>query len=395
MAQCRSSRTTRTRSFLASPHSTPARAAASSRVLPGPGWAAGPGSSGSRPASRHRASAVAGAASGSGQVSATSRPIEAVSTPAGSVAAIPAAAASTSRTGQKGRLCQSGRHRPQSTWTRSPISAVAARTRVDLPTPASPTSSTSRLWWAAWSRAPISLGRSDSRPTIGSEAGSTGDSPSASTTSTGWRWPRRLNSSAGPTSTMSRAARRVRVDRRIWSGSAVCWIRAAVCTAGPVTRRSPDQGPVATSPVSSPMRRCRGTSPRAVSAVLTMSRMASAARTARAASSSCPVGKPNTARMASPMYFSRVPPKRRTSAASRRKVSLSRSRAASGSSDSTRLVEPTRSAKSTVTTRRSSNPPARRSPQAGQKRAAAGVATPQAGQVMPAGTAPSGVTAST
>jgi hypothetical protein len=52
----------------------PARAAASSRVSPRPGWAAGPGSSSSRPASRHRASAVAGAASGSGQVWATSRP---------------------------------------------------------------------------------------------------------------------------------------------------------------------------------------------------------------------------------------------------------------------------------------------------------------------------------
>ena len=104
--------------------------------------------------------------------------MEELSTPAGSVAAIPAAAASTSRTGQKGRLCQSGRQRPQSTWTRSPISAVAARARVDLPTPASPTSSTSRLWWAAWSRAPTSRGRSVSRPTIGSVAGSAGERPS-------------------------------------------------------------------------------------------------------------------------------------------------------------------------------------------------------------------------
>ena len=308
MAQCRSSRTTRTRSSLASPHRTPARAAASSRVLPRPGWVAGPGSSGSRPASRHRASAVAGAASGSGQVSATSWPMEEVSTPAGSVGAIPAAAASTSRTGQKGRLCQSGRQRPQRTWTRSPISAVAARARVDLPTPASPTSSTSRLWWAAWSRAPTSRGRSASRPTIGSVAGSVGESPSTSTTSTGWRWPRTSSSEGWPTSAVSRAARRVLADRSIWSGSAACWMRAAVCTAGPVTRRSPDPAPAATSPVSRPMRRCRGRSPRAVSAVLTMSRMARAARTPRAASSSCPVGKPNTAKMASPMYFSSVPP---------------------------------------------------------------------------------------
>ena len=97
MAQCRSSRTTRTRSLLARPHSTPARAAASSRVLPRRPVRAQSGSrtpprdrsSGSRPASRHRASAVAGAALGSGQVRATSWPIEAVSTPAGSVAAMP------------------------------------------------------------------------------------------------------------------------------------------------------------------------------------------------------------------------------------------------------------------------------------------------------------------
>ena len=118
---------------------------------------------------------------------------------------------------------------------------MAARARVDLPTPASPTSSTSRLWWAAWSRAPTSRGRSASRPTIGSVAGSAGESPSTSATSTGWRWPRSSSSAGRPTSAASRAARRVLADRRIWSGSAACWIRAAVCTAGPVTRRSPDQ----------------------------------------------------------------------------------------------------------------------------------------------------------
>src|SRR4029453_13434876 len=42
-----------------------------------------------------------------------------------------------------------------------------------------------------------------------------------------------------------------------------------------------------------------------------------------------------------------------------------------------------------------STPPRSFCPQAGQKRAAAGVSTPQAGQVAPAGAAPCGVPAST
>jgi hypothetical protein len=44
-------------------------------------------------------------------------------------------------------------------------------------------------------------------------------------------------------------------------------------------------------------------------------RMASAVRTALSASSSCTSGRPKMASAASPTYFSTVPPKRRTSAA--------------------------------------------------------------------------------
>jgi hypothetical protein len=49
--------------------------------------------------------------------------------------------------------------------------------------------------------------------------------------------------------------------------------------------------------------------------VRSASRMPAAARTARSASSSCCTGRPNTAMMASPMYFSILPPWRVISAA--------------------------------------------------------------------------------
>ena len=102
-------------------------------------------------------------------------------------------------------------------------------------------------------------------------------------------------------------------------GAAVCR-RAAVLTTSPDAMPSPASGraPSATraSPVVIPMR--TSSSP----ASAKVSRMESAARTARSGSSSCATGAPNTAITASPMNFSTVPPNRSSSERTRGVVGL-------------------------------------------------------------------------
>src|SRR5438093_1101360 len=90
------------------------------------------------------------------------------------------------------------------------------------------------------------------------------------------------------------------------------------------------------------------------------SRIATAARTARSASSSCAAGAPKSAITASPMNFSTVPPKRSSSYRSRSWYGRSIASTSSGSSCSARAVKPTRSAKRTVTTFRSRRAPSMR-----------------------------------
>ena len=82
-------------------------------------------------------------------------------------------------------------------------------------------------------------------------------------------------------------------------------------------------------------------------------RIASAARSARAGSSSCAFGTPNTAITASPMYFSTVPPCASISPRTAANHSLITSRNSSTSRRSASCVEPVTSAKRTVTTFRS------------------------------------------
>ena len=99
----------------------------------------------------------------------------------------------------------------------------------------------------------------------------------------------------------------------------MAWIRAAVTIAGPV-RRFSSSGPVpdsaATSPVAIPIRTSSGSSPpRSASAA----RIAVPHSAARTASSSRATGQPNTAKIASPMNFSRVPPSRSICSSHRRK----------------------------------------------------------------------------
>src|SRR6476661_8839979 len=79
--------------------------------------------------------------------------------------------------------------------------------------------------------------------------------------------------------------------------------------------------------------------------------MASAARTARSASSSCPTGAPQSANSPSPSSCATVPSKRRTSAAISETISSNRNLERSGPSRSPIAVEPTTSANRTVTMR--------------------------------------------
>src|SRR5439155_628731 len=129
-------------------------------------------------------------------------------------------------------------------------------------------------------------------------------------------------------------------------------------TASPVTSAfSAEEAPAITSPVFTPVRTASRT-PQTVSSSAfsrpSSPRTSAAARTARSASSSWRAGMPKTAMTASPMYFSTLPPWWVTTPATVSKyldISLC---SASGSSSSQRLVERTRSMKTTVTVFRSS-----------------------------------------
>ncbi len=193
-----------------------------------------------------------------------------------------------------------------------------------------------------------------------------------------------------------RVAACVRSLTRIRLGSARCCRRAPTLTASPVTMSSPRAAascPATTSPVLTPIRRPTSTPWRSRitrASRWKRSRIASAARTARSASSPWASGTPNTASTASPTNFSLRPPNRSTSALTSANSSPWRTRSSSGSMRSPSAVEPARSAKSTVTTRRSSRSSTVRTraagvvprgvPHAAQKAAPAAVSAPHAGQ---------------
>ena len=146
-------------------------------------------------------------------------------------------------------------------------------------------------------------------------------------------------------STTDRVSRRANGPIRISPGSAICWSRAATLTASPVAKVESDSS-ATTSPASIPIR---ASSP----SPWTESRIATAARTARSASSSCAVGIPNAAMTASPANFSTMPPCVAMHCETCSKKELTRRRTTSGSLAVTNAVEPTRSTKSTVASLRS------------------------------------------
>src|ERR1700751_4509889 len=100
-------------------------------------------------------------------------------------------------------------------------------------------------------------------------------------------------------------------------------------------------------------RSAPGASPRTAPPRCTAATSASPARTARSASSSRTRGAPRTAIAASPTNFSSWPPCRVTVSRTASKYASCMSVTSSASSSSERDVNPTRSAKSTETTRRS------------------------------------------
>jgi hypothetical protein len=111
------------------------------------------------------------------------------------------------------------------------------------------------------------------------------------------------------------------------------------------------------------------------------SRISTAGRHARSASSSCAAGTPNTAITASPMNFSTVPPSRSTISRIRSKYRASSARNASGSVDSPSAVDPVTSQNSTVTVVRCSRlSPVRGEAHSLQNLARSGFSLPQAGQ---------------
>jgi hypothetical protein len=135
-------------------------------------------------------------------------------------------------------------------------------------------------------------------------------------------------------------------------GAAAC-SRCAVLTMSPAAIGSPASGRESRETSATPVfTAIRTSSPAPSSAIQRW--IASAARTARSASSSCATGAPNTAITASPMNFSTVPPYRSISLFAAAWNGRSAARTSSGSARSERAVKPTRSTKSTETTFRSS-----------------------------------------
>ncbi len=208
---------------------------------------------------------------------------------------------------------------------------------------------------------------------------------------TGARLPFTITGASCSPVTASPTSAAVVGPSRISPGEARCSRRAARLTGSPVTSvcRPP---PVMTSPVLMPIRSFRDRPRRATSSrsrAPTSSRISTAARTARSASSSWALGIPKTAITASPMNFSTVPPWKVITRSARRKAVSISSRSGSGSRCSPSSVDPTTSAKSTVTSLRAAVPVVRKGvPQPRQNLARGGLRSPQSSQTSSTATNP-------
>src|SRR6266511_801079 len=239
-----------------------------------------------------------------------------------------------------------------------PIPGSPVRNRIP-PAPARTASNASRATASSRSR-PTSRAWTPSRPRTRVPASR---AERATAAWTGADLP--FSSSTCGSSHSNRASTSLRVapPTRTVPGSAAVCRRAAMFTASPVapysTRFPAPTAPTTTGPVATPTRTASGSTaqPRATSAPYsaTSSAMARPARMARSGSSSCAAGAPNSASTPSPARSFTVPPKASTRRIIRATASPTISRTSSGSSCSARGVDPTRSANSAVTVRRSSS----------------------------------------
>src|ERR1700736_1738388 len=183
-------------------------------------------------------------------------------------------------------------------------------------------------------------------------------------------------------------------------GEAAAWRRDALLPRSPAPIPWPDAPTrTAAGPVPIAARKASGGKPSPDPNAVTPSIRSSAARTARSASSSWDAGVPQTATTASPINLSTEPPYRAMTLRAVSKYRVRTSRTSSGSRLSDRVVKPTRSAKSTDTTRRSvagmtvsptppvSGPSARAAPQSPQNFSPGWFAPPQAGHATASGAA--------
>ena len=236
-----------------------------------------------------------------------------------------------------------------------PGSPVTTRTR---PIPAATFPSTLAPWASS---APRSI---KSACTPASPRGATDARPAPTTVKavTGSAFPFRSSVFASFQPKSGSTSRCVASTTSTVPGEAAACSRAATLTASPSaaysTRPPAPISPTTTRPVETPTRtpnpvtsQPRSTS-RAYSSI--SSRTRSAARTARSGSSSWAVGAPKSASTPSPARSLIVPPKDSMAAMIRAIASPTISFSSSGSSRSARAVEPTRSANTAVTTRRSS-----------------------------------------
>jgi hypothetical protein len=165
---------------------------------------------------------------------------------------------------------------------------------------------------------------------------------------------------------------------RISPGAAACWRRAPRLTSAPITivRSSavPDRD-LAGAHTDPDLE--RHAQPELIAEVACRSRMSSAARMARSASSSRADGMPNTTSTASPMKRSATPPYHAASSATMPWNAAKISRKRSGSTCEASSVEPVMSTKTTDTRRRSEAAGTETgAPQLGQKFAPGGSGRP-------------------
>ncbi len=210
---------------------------------------------------------------------------------------------------------------------------------------------------------------SRSRPTTGAWTPSiprveTGDANGATTglAATEPDFPFSSRSRDGPHSKIGSTRAAVPSPTRIVPGSASAWSRAATFTASPIapysTREPAPTAPTTTGPDSTPTRTPNPSIPQLRRTSSANSPISSTirnpARRARSGSSSCATGAPKSASTPSPARSLIVPPNASTAPTIRPTASPTTSFSSSGSSRSPRAVDPTRSANSAVTNRRSS-----------------------------------------